>query len=32
MKWGNLYLRVVYVLLIIATLVLASGAFPKWGS
>ena len=31
MKWGNLYLRVVYVLLIIATLVLASGAFAKWG-
>jgi len=30
-KWGNLYLRVVYTLLIIGTLVLASGAFVRWG-
>jgi len=31
MKWRSLYLRVVYTLLAIASLVLASGAHQKWG-
>ncbi len=31
MKWGTRYLRVVYALLTIGTLVLASGAFMRWG-
>lgn len=30
MKWGKLYLRLVYALLTIASLVLASGAASKW--
>lgn len=30
MKWRSLYFRVVYALLTIASLVLASGAFAKW--
>jgi len=30
MKWRNLYLRAVYALLTIASLVLASGAGQKW--
>jgi hypothetical protein len=30
MKWRRVYFRVVYALLTIASLVLASGAFPKW--
>ena len=30
MKWRSLYLRVVYALFTIASLVLASGALQKW--
>jgi hypothetical protein len=30
MKWRGLYSRVVYVLLTVASLVLASGALAKW--
>jgi hypothetical protein len=31
MKWGSVYYRVIYALLAIASLVLASGAGQKWG-
>lgn len=31
MKWRSLYLRVVYALVTIASLVLGSGAAQKWG-
>jgi len=31
MKWRSAYFKVVYILLTIASLVLASGAFERWG-